>query len=474
MPGKSDNAWLKLSGLSRPGEAIRAVILGHLNLDSNTDTIIEFQWYKKECDQQRKEEHQQQTDSEHREELNDDEYEIPGASAPIYLVRKDDVGCRIGVLAILRSNSSRDFVDEDEKKKKQSRKMLAKFKSEMVDIVHMESDDVDEECYGDYVRGERTKMSWSWRKLQKSKTSSTGAAAAALNTTHKHHHEKGGKSSSSLSSSVPNVFEISTRSGGDDGKISTGKSVVKEEQRQIDDSTTVGAERSKKAKSAAFSSTKVHEERLFANAGYLKHKYGGLGHYVDDEHNEDESMNDYLLFGEKEEYEKTKTKMTTSQNSEDDKIYVNILRKLKAYARLRIRHMGHFLKILKFATFCVLYFTMLYLQTDPILSFEVTSTVRDMLKPRIKSTHDLKYFYEWLSESVVEPIWSEAPCGDGVCSAPYEFPAFGRFGCKADCGSATNTISFVIHIQSRFGNSIALSALELMSQASWNLCLQDP
>ena len=86
----------------------------------------------------------------------------------------------------------------------------------------------------------------------------------------------------------------------------------------------------------------------------------------------------------------------------------------------------------------------------------------------------MNYFYEWLSESVVDPIWTEAPCGDGVCSAPYEFPAYGRFGCKADCGSATNLISLVIHIQSRFGNSPAVSALELMSQATWNVCLQDP
>jgi len=117
---------------------------------------------------------------------------------------------------------------------------------------------------------------------------------------------------------------------------------------------------------------------------------------------------------------------------------------------------------------------MLYLQTDPILSFEVSSTVRGLLKPKIKSTQDVNYIYEWLSESVVDPIWTEAPCGDGVCSAPYEFPAFGRFGCKADCGSATNLISLVIHVQSRFGNSPAVSALELMSQASWNLCLQDP
>ena len=45
---KNNNASLKLSGVTKPGEAIRAVLLGHLNLDSNADATIEFQWYKKE------------------------------------------------------------------------------------------------------------------------------------------------------------------------------------------------------------------------------------------------------------------------------------------------------------------------------------------------------------------------------------------------------------------------------------------
>jgi hypothetical protein len=279
-----------------------------------------------------------------------------------------------------------------------------------------------------------------------------------------HHEEKVTKTSSSSISS-PDDLEATKRSGsGGEGNTRTGKSAVKEERRRIEgDSTPIGDERFKKA-----------EERLLANAGIFKHKYGESGRYADDEDNDDKSLNDYLLFGEKEEYEKTKTKATTSRKLEEDKVYVDVLRKLKAYARLRIRHMGHFSKLLKFATFCVLYCIMLYLQTDPILSFEVSSTVRGLLKPGIKSTQDVNYLYEWLSESVVDPIWTEAPCGDGVCSAPFEFPAFGRFGCKADCGSATNLISLVIHVQSRFGNSPAVSALELMSQASWNLCLQDP
>ena len=166
--------------------------------------------------------------------------------------------------------------------------------------------------------------------------------------------------------------------------------------------------------------------------------------------------------------------LTTKDKNSEDEVYVDILRKLKAFVRLRIRHMGHFPKLLGFMTFCLLYCAMLYLQMEPILSYEVSSSVKGLLHPRIKSTQDARYIYDWLTEHMAEPLWTEAPCRDSVCQAPYEFPAFGRFGCKADCGMATNLITLVIHIQSRFGNSLSISGLELMSQTSWNLCHQDP
>ena len=76
--------------------------------------------------------------------MSEDEREILGATAPIYLVRKVDLGCRICALAILRSRIS-DEDDEDdfdkdyevfEKKKKEGSKILATFKSEIADIVH--------------------------------------------------------------------------------------------------------------------------------------------------------------------------------------------------------------------------------------------------------------------------------------------------------------------------------------------------
>ena len=163
-----------------------------------------------------------------------------------------------------------------------------------------------------------------------------------------------------------------------------------------------------------------------------------------------------------------------ANNGDEDVMYVDVLRKLKAYARLRIRHINHFYRIMKFLCFFALYCTMLYRQTDPFVSYEVSSSIKEILHPKIQSTQNVHYLYEWLSQSVVDHIWIESRCGDGVCQAPYEFPSFGRFGCKADCGPAQNLLQILVHIQTRFSNSQAVSALDLMGQVKWNLCLKDP
>lgn len=38
--------------------------------------------------------------------------------------------------------------------------------------------------------------------------------------------------------------------------------------------------------------------------------------------------------------------------------------------------------------------------------------------------------YEWLS-GFVQSSWVDPVCGDGKCELPFEYPSYGRFGCKA-------------------------------------------
>jgi hypothetical protein len=41
-------------------------------------------------------------------------------------------------------------------------------------------------------------------------------------------------------------------------------------------------------------------------------------------------------------------------------------------------------------------------------------------------------FYEWLDDRASH-LWTDPFCGNGICEAPYEFPAYETLGCEADC-----------------------------------------
>lgn len=62
----------------------------------------------------------------------------------------------------------------------------------------------------------------------------------------------------------------------------------------------------------------------------------------------------------------------------------------------------------------------------------------------------------------------------GQCEYPWEFPAYGRFGCKSDCGAETNTTKIAVNIKANFLGHATISPRVLMSSVRWNLCLNDP
>jgi len=60
-------------------------------------------------------------------------------------------------------------------------------------------------------------------------------------------------------------------------------------------------------------------------------------------------------------------------------------------------------------------------------------------------------------------------CGDGECAAPFEFPAYGRLGCRADCGVAPRLATVMLNVRADFRDD-SNSPLALASAASWNMC----
>ncbi|CAI5535825.1 unnamed protein product [Closterium sp. Naga37s-1] len=77
-------------------------------------------------------------------------------------------------------------------------------------------------------------------------------------------------------------------------------------------------------------------------------------------------------------------------------------------------------------------------------------------------------FYDWLNTTIVQTLWADLPCGDGTCDRPFQFPAFGRFGCHADCGTFPNLTSVIITFSSQLDTQGAAE------EPSWNLCMVNP
>lgn len=79
---------------------------------------------------------------------------------------------------------------------------------------------------------------------------------------------------------------------------------------------------------------------------------------------------------------------------------------------------------------------------------------------------DTRAVLDWLSAQVVGSTWSERQCGDGSCDSPEEFPAWGRFGCKADCGVEESLAEVVVRVTYDFTDLIALGMLPLMQRCA--------
>ncbi|CAI5990886.1 unnamed protein product [Closterium sp. NIES-64] len=105
-------------------------------------------------------------------------------------------------------------------------------------------------------------------------------------------------------------------------------------------------------------------------------------------------------------------------------------------------------------------------------------------------------FYNWLNTSIIQPsllcikartligscaphcpplsppplqkLWVDPTCGSGTCDRPFQYPAFGRFGCEADCGIFPSLTSIVIRLSSQ------LDTQQAADESSWNLCMVNP
>lgn len=79
----------------------------------------------------------------------------------------------------------------------------------------------------------------------------------------------------------------------------------------------------------------------------------------------------------------------------------------------------------------------------------------------------------YLGNRAVTPVFTDPVCGDGRCEAPYEFPAWGPFGCRADCGAQPIVTNVVVSVAGDFVGHATISPRVLMEGVRWNLCRDD-
>eukprot|EP00775_Hariotina_reticulata_P008222 gene8221-8414_t len=130
-----------------------------------------------------------------------------------------------------------------------------------------------------------------------------------------------------------------------------------------------------------------------------------------------------------------------------------------------------------YTLFVALYMLALYYQASSFRSTDVVTTLKTVLQPDAATT-TMTFSSEdqvlaYLGNTIIKPSWKDPVCGNSKCEAPWEFPAWGPFGCQADCGRNPNTTKVVVSINADFTGHPTLSAHTLMNQVRWNLCLND-
>lgn len=117
------------------------------------------------------------------------------------------------------------------------------------------------------------------------------------------------------------------------------------------------------------------------------------------------------------------------------------------------------------------------LQASLFKAGEVAATLKQALIPDGGSS-TLTFTSEgevlqYIGNTIIQPIWKDPICGDSKCEMPLEFPAWGPFGCQADCGLNSNTTKIIVRVSADFTGHPSISAETLMGQVTWNLCLND-
>eukprot|EP00897_Mesotaenium_endlicherianum_P009133 jgi/Mesen1/8248/ME000445S07401 len=121
-----------------------------------------------------------------------------------------------------------------------------------------------------------------------------------------------------------------------------------------------------------------------------------------------------------------------------------------------------------FLSFVTVYMTILYLQQQSFKTYQTVSTHKQLLPDNTFLFQNADDIYSWINDTILQNIYRDPDCGNGICSYPEEFPGFGRFGCTADCGVLQNVTTVIVKFSTDFQSDDDQKSTE------WNLCMTSP
>eukprot|EP00271_Cylindrocystis_brebissonii_P012760 TRINITY_DN31_c0_g1_i5.p1 TRINITY_DN31_c0_g1~~TRINITY_DN31_c0_g1_i5.p1 ORF type:complete len:1582 (+),score=269.36 TRINITY_DN31_c0_g1_i5:725-5470(+) len=157
-------------------------------------------------------------------------------------------------------------------------------------------------------------------------------------------------------------------------------------------------------------------------------------------------------------------------NSGDD---ANIVQAIYHKIRKTKVHKENYITLCSFVSFTCVYVVILFLQANQQSVYQVTTAHLGLLPAGLTGLGGFDFsttddVYNWLNQSILQTIWTDASCGNGVCERPNEFEAWGRFGCASDCGHNSNVSQIIVAFNTNFADDASMAA------SSWNLCMTSP
>ncbi|KAK3233695.1 hypothetical protein CYMTET_56019 [Cymbomonas tetramitiformis] len=160
----------------------------------------------------------------------------------------------------------------------------------------------------------------------------------------------------------------------------------------------------------------------------------------------------------------------TPDNLREDSVFTQRIEKILDILKDDIISRNLYSSLFAQLSLFIFYLFIMNLQFEQLNAYETASCISASVKPNIGLD-----FLPWLKTQVFY-IWKEPICGDGICEGPAEFPAFGRFGCKEDCGIEPEISPVLVYVEADFSSlheesSLPAHVIEILWQrVRWNVC----